>query len=145
MPWSLRPGRTFAAYCYNAHAENRWLLASARRFRGLPGVPPITAVEEFVADPAWVDIYAVVDEWFLCAHGKGLKRIAPAAWVTLPLPLHSGQTVFEPVRAAPAPSHAAHISCRVMFSRTCVPLIACQKSIDNPYSRSDPFSGAADA
>ena len=30
-------------------------------------------------DPAWVDIYAVVDEWFLCAHGKGLKRIAPAA------------------------------------------------------------------
>ena len=29
-----------------------------------------------------------------------------------------------------------------MFSRTCVPLIACQKSILRPYSRSVPFSGA---
>ena len=72
-------GRSFAAYCYNAHAENRWLLASAQRFRGRPGIPALAEVEEFVADPAWVDIYAVVDEWFLCAHGKGLKRIAPAA------------------------------------------------------------------
>jgi predicted RecB family nuclease len=72
-------GRSFAAYCYNAHAENRWLLASAQRFWEQPGVPSVAEVEEFVADPAWVDIYAVVDEWFLCAHGKGLKRIAPAA------------------------------------------------------------------
>ena len=72
-------GRSFAAYCYNAHAENRWLLASAQRFAGRPGVPAVAEVEEFVGDPGWVDIYAVVDEWFLCAHGKGLKRIAPAA------------------------------------------------------------------
>ena len=42
-------------------------------------MPTVAAVEEFIGDPAWVDIYAVVDEWFLCAHGKGLKRIAPAA------------------------------------------------------------------
>jgi predicted RecB family nuclease len=55
------------------------LLASAQRFLGRPGVPALAEVEEFVGDPAWVDIYAVVDEWFLCAHGKGLKRIAPAA------------------------------------------------------------------
>ena len=34
-----RPGRTFAAYCYNEQAENRWLLASARRFAGRPGIP----------------------------------------------------------------------------------------------------------
>ncbi len=72
-------GRTFAAYCYNAHAENRWLLASARRFAGAPGVPTLAHVESFVADPAWVDLYALVDAWFLCAHGKGLKRVAPAA------------------------------------------------------------------
>ncbi|MGI9002945.1 MAG: TM0106 family RecB-like putative nuclease [Pseudonocardia sp.] len=72
-------GRTFAAYCYNEQAENRWLLASARRFAGLPGVPPVAEVEAFIADPCWVDLFAVVGEWFLCAHGKGLKRIAPAA------------------------------------------------------------------
>jgi len=72
-------GRTFAAYCYNEQAENRWLLGSAQRFVGRPGIPPLREVEEFIADPSWVDLFAVVGEWFLCAHGKGLKRIAPAA------------------------------------------------------------------
>jgi predicted RecB family nuclease len=72
-------GRSFAAYCYNEQAENRWLLASARRFAGLPGVPAVAEVEEFIAAPSWVDLFAVVSDWFLCAHGKGLKRIAPVA------------------------------------------------------------------
>jgi predicted RecB family nuclease len=72
-------GRSFAAYCYNAHAENRWLLGSAQRFAGHPGVPALDEVQRFVDDPTWIDLYAVVGEWFLCAHGKGLKRIAPVA------------------------------------------------------------------
>jgi predicted RecB family nuclease len=72
-------GRSFAAYCYNEQAENRWLLASARRFAGMPGIPTEAEVEAFIAAPCWVDLFAVVGEWFLCAHGKGLKRIAPAA------------------------------------------------------------------
>ncbi|HYH28820.1 MAG TPA: TM0106 family RecB-like putative nuclease [Pseudonocardia sp.] len=72
-------GRSFAAYCYNEQAENRWLLASAGRFAGLPGVPPLAEVEAFIAHPGWVDLFAVVSDWFLCAQGKGLKRIAPAA------------------------------------------------------------------
>jgi predicted RecB family nuclease len=72
-------GRSFAAYCYNEQAENRWLLGSAQRFAGLPGIPTVAEVEAFIADPGWVDLFAVVGEWFLCAHGKGLKRIAPAA------------------------------------------------------------------
>lgn len=72
-------GRSFAAYCYNAQAENRWLLGSARRFAGRPGVPELAEVQRFVSDPCWVDLFAVVNEWFLCARGKGLKRIAPAA------------------------------------------------------------------
>jgi predicted RecB family nuclease len=76
---TVASGRTFAAYCYNAHAENRWLLGSARRFAGERGVPPESEIEAFMADPAWIDLFAVVDDWFLCAHGKGLKRIAPAA------------------------------------------------------------------
>ncbi len=72
-------GRSFAAYCYNEQAENRWLLASARRFAGVAGVPPLAEIEEFIATESWVDLFAVVGTWFLCAHGKGLKRIAPAA------------------------------------------------------------------
>ncbi|MGE3285679.1 MAG: TM0106 family RecB-like putative nuclease [Pseudonocardia sp.] len=72
-------GRTFAAYCYNADAENRWLLGSARRFAGLPGVPAVAEIEEFIGSPAWVDVFALVSEWFLCAHGKGLKVVAPVA------------------------------------------------------------------
>jgi predicted RecB family nuclease len=72
-------GRSFAAYCYNEQAENRWLLASARRFAGRPGIPALAEVEEFIDHPGWIDLFAVVDEWFLCAHGKGLKRVAPVA------------------------------------------------------------------
>jgi predicted RecB family nuclease len=72
-------GRTFAAYCYNEQAENRWLLSSAERFRGMAGVPELSDVEEFIAAESWVDLFAVVDEWFLCAQGKGLKKIAPVA------------------------------------------------------------------
>lgn len=72
-------GRSFAAYCYNEQAENRWLLGSAERFAGMPGIPTIEQVEEFIAAESWVDLFAVVNDWFLCAHGKGLKRIAPAA------------------------------------------------------------------
>ena len=74
-----RRGQSFAAYCYNAQAENRWLLSSAERFAGQPGVPALHEVTEFIEHPGWVDLYAVVSEWFLCAHGKGLKRIAPVA------------------------------------------------------------------
>ena len=44
-----------------------------------PGIPDVAEVEAFIADDRWIDLFAVVGEWFLCAHGKGLKRIAPAA------------------------------------------------------------------
>jgi predicted RecB family nuclease len=93
-------GRTFAAYCYNEQAENRWLLASARRFAGLPGIPPVAEVEAFIADPCWVDLFAVVSEWFLCAHGKGLKRIAPAAGFAWRDPEASGENSMRWYRDA---------------------------------------------
>lgn len=93
-------GRTFAAYCYNEQAENRWLLASAQRFAGMPGVPPLAEVEAFIADPSWVDLFAVVDEWFLCAHGKGLKRVAPAAGFTWQDPEASGENSMRWYRDA---------------------------------------------
>jgi predicted RecB family nuclease len=93
-------GRTFAAYCYNAQAENRWLLASAERFAGRPGVPEPAEVQAFVDDPAWVDLYAVVSEWFLCAHGKGLKRIAPVAGFSWRDPEASGENSMRWYRNA---------------------------------------------
>jgi len=76
---SAARGLTFGAFCYNELAENRWLLSSAQRFAGVPGVPAVAAVEEFIVSSAWVDLFGSVREQFLCAHGKGLKTIAPAA------------------------------------------------------------------
>lgn len=93
-------GRTFAAFCYNEQAENRWLLASAQRFASMPAVPPLAEVEAFIADPCWVDLFAVVDEWFLCAHGKGLKRVAPAAGFTWKDPEASGENSMRWYRDA---------------------------------------------
>ena len=93
-------GRSFAAYCYNADAENRWLLASARRFAGRPGVPSVAEVERFVAAPCWIDLFAVVSEWFLCAHGKGLKRIAPVAGFAWRDPEAGGENSMRWYRAA---------------------------------------------
>jgi predicted RecB family nuclease len=93
-------GRTFAAYCYNEQAENRWLLSSARRFAGMPGVPPVEEIEEFIAAEWWVDLFAVVNEWFLCAQGKGLKKIAPVAGFTWRDPEAGGENSMRWYRDA---------------------------------------------
>src|SRR5690349_18840824 len=71
-----------------------------------------------------------------------LNFIAPAICVTFPVPSHSGQTVVLPP-AVPLPPHVSHVSWRLMFRRTCVPLIDSQKSMFSPYSRSEPFSDTA--
>ncbi|MHA6619199.1 TM0106 family RecB-like putative nuclease [Pseudonocardia sp. DLS-67] len=93
-------GRTFAAYCYNEQAENRWLLASATRFAGMPGIPALAEVEEFIAHPGWIDLFAVVSEWFLCSQGKGLKRIAPVAGFTWRDPEAGGENSMRWYRDA---------------------------------------------
>lgn len=76
---AARRGHSFAAFCYNQLAENRWLLSSAERFAGVPGVPAVTVVQEFIDSPQWVDLFEVVNAEFLCPHGKGLKTVAPQA------------------------------------------------------------------
>src|ERR1700722_6018821 len=68
-----------------------------------------------------------------------LNFIAPAIWVTLPVPSHSGQTVVVPP-TEPDPLHVSQISWRTTFKRTWVPRMDSQKSMLSPYSRSDPFS-----
>jgi predicted RecB family nuclease len=72
-------GLTFRAYCYNELAENRWLLASVDRFGDQPGVPTKEQVKEFIESDAWVDLFRLVSDAFLCARGKGLKTVAPVA------------------------------------------------------------------
>jgi predicted RecB family nuclease len=93
-------GLTFAAYCYNEQAENRWLLGSADRFAGKPGIPPRAEVESFINSDSWIDLFAVVSRWFLCAHGKGLKRIAPAAGFAWHDPEASGENSMRWYRLA---------------------------------------------
>jgi predicted RecB family nuclease len=84
-------GLSVAAYCYNEQAENRWMLSSAGRFAGAPGIPSTAAVQEFICSPQWVDLYGVVGAEFLCARGKGLKTIAPAAGFAWHDPEASGE------------------------------------------------------
>lgn len=75
-------GRTFAAYCYSEAAENRWLLGSAGRFAGRPGIPPVAEVQAFIDSEQWVDLFAAVGVAFLCPQGRGLKKVAPVAGFT---------------------------------------------------------------
>ncbi len=72
-------GLSFRAYCYNELAENRWLLASVKRFGEQPGVPRRREVLRFIESDEWVDLFGSVREYFLCSQGKGLKTIAPVA------------------------------------------------------------------
>jgi predicted RecB family nuclease len=72
-------GYSFRAYCYNAAAENRWLLSSTERFADRAGVPSRAEVRAFVRSEAWVDVYRSVSEQFLCVRGRSLKALAPVA------------------------------------------------------------------
>ena len=93
-------GLSFAAYCYNEQAENRWLLGSADRFAGRPGIPARAEVAEFIESDRWVDLFAVVSRWFLCAHGKGLKRVAPVSGFAWADPEASGENSMRWYRDA---------------------------------------------
>ncbi|MFD0921798.1 TM0106 family RecB-like putative nuclease [Saccharopolyspora rosea] len=109
-------GLTFRAYCYNELAENRWMLASAERFAGKPGVPPVSEVREFISSDEWVDLFASVRDQFLCPNGKGLKVIAPCAGFGWRDPEASGENSMRWYRdavglggAAPDPSQRDRI------------------------------------
>lgn len=93
-------GLRFHAYCYNAQAENRWMLYSVERFAGAPGMPTTAQVQEFITSPDWVDLFEVVSTEFLCPHGKGLKTIAPAAGFSWHDPQASGENSMRWYRDA---------------------------------------------
>lgn len=93
-------GLTFRAYCYNELAENRWLISSARRFAGKPGIPTQEQVQAFIDSDAWFDLFGSVREYFLCSHGKGLKTIAPVAGFRWRDPEASGENSMRWYRRA---------------------------------------------
>lgn len=95
-------GLSFAAYCYNEQAENRWMLGSADRFAGFPGMPSREEVTAFISSDRWIDMFALVSKWFLCAQGKGLKRIAPVAGFAWADPQAGGENSMRWYRDAVA-------------------------------------------
>ncbi|HEU0087395.1 MAG TPA: TM0106 family RecB-like putative nuclease [Pseudonocardiaceae bacterium] len=97
---ATRAGLSFRAYCYNEQAENRWMLSSAERFAAVPGVPSVAEVQQFISSDQWVDLYGVVSAEFLCAHGKGLKTIAPVAGFSWHDPEASGENSMRWYRDA---------------------------------------------
>jgi predicted RecB family nuclease len=62
-------GLSFRAYCYNELAENRWLLSSAKRFAGKPGIPTTEHVQAFITSDQWYDLFGAVRDNFLCSRG----------------------------------------------------------------------------
>ncbi|MCW4354744.1 TM0106 family RecB-like putative nuclease [Hoyosella sp. YIM 151337] len=76
---AARRGLTFAAYCYSKAAENRWLLDSAHRFRGMNDVPSTAEITHFIESDEWIDMFEAVSNQFHCPQGRGLKKIAPNA------------------------------------------------------------------
>jgi predicted RecB family nuclease len=93
-------GLSFRAYCYNELAENRWLLSSAKRFAGKPGIPATDQVRAFISSDSWFDLFGSVRDNFLCSRGKGLKTIAPAAGFAWRDPEASGENSMRWYRDA---------------------------------------------
>ncbi len=93
-------GLTFRAYCYNALAENRWLLSSATRFAGKPGVPEVEEVQAFVDSDEWIDLFRSVADTFLSTAGKGLKVLARQAGHDWDDPEASGEASMRWYREA---------------------------------------------
>lgn len=95
-------GRTFAAYCWSAEAENHWMRFSAKRFTGtlydIPFLPSVDSevgdgsvgkhalmaptpeeVDAFLKSDEWVDMFRVVRTQLLAPGGLKLKQVAPWA------------------------------------------------------------------
>ena len=64
-------GLTFAAYCYNAGAENRYL----RRLGQLADIDD--EIRDFIESDEWVDLLRVWDSQLITGDSSGLKVVAP--------------------------------------------------------------------
>jgi predicted RecB family nuclease len=67
-------GKTFAAYCYNAGAENTYLRQLARADETLA-----EEIERFIGSGEWVDLLRTWDSQLITGGSSSLKTIAPLA------------------------------------------------------------------
>ncbi len=65
-------GLTFAAYCYNASAENTYL-----RRLGVAKDTLAAEIEGFIASDEWIDVLKVWDSQVITGGSSSLKRVAP--------------------------------------------------------------------
>ncbi|MBM9477764.1 TM0106 family RecB-like putative nuclease [Nakamurella flavida] len=72
-------GLTFAAYCWSASAEERWMRSAPRQYPDVPGMPSAAEVDAFCRSAQWVDLYAEVRRDFLAVGSLRLKAVAPIA------------------------------------------------------------------
>ena len=70
---SMRAGRTFLAYCYNAAAENSQL----RRLGLAGGI--LDQVEKFITSEDWIDMLRVFNSQLITGGSTGLKTVASLA------------------------------------------------------------------
>jgi predicted RecB family nuclease len=68
-------GQTFAAYCWNAPAENQYLRRLGR------AADLLDEVEAFITSDGWVDLLKVWDRQLITGGPSGLKAVAPLAGV----------------------------------------------------------------
>jgi len=98
-------GLTFAAYCYNAPAENAFL----RRLGLSAGIED--DIEAFIASDEWVDMLRVFDSQLITGGASGLKVIAPLAGFSWPVDDAGGAESMvmhdEAVGAATQPERTA--------------------------------------
>jgi predicted RecB family nuclease len=65
-------GMTFAAYCYNAGAENTYL-----RRLGIAEDAVAEDIEKFIASDEWIDVLKEWDSQLITGGSSSLKRVAP--------------------------------------------------------------------
>ena len=104
----VRAGRTFAAYCYSRHAEERWLYGTPARFPDHTGMPTRQEVATFCASEQWVDLYREIKRLFVVPGSLRLKAIAPVAGFAWRDPEPGGENSMAWYRIATGRDGASH-------------------------------------
>ena len=69
---TIKDDKTFGAYCWHKHAENR-------RLKELSALNLADEVDEFMESDNWIDLLVWFKDFYITGAGAGLKLIAPLA------------------------------------------------------------------